>query len=80
MSTTSQHSHHVVRAIAPIAAALVIMVLGAMPSSARPDIGPPVPNVSHPGSCLLERVGTQFVRCDNLTGNGVPAPAFISER
>ena len=38
---------------------------------------------SHPAAsvavCPLERVGTQFVRCDNLTGNGVPAPLFIPE-
>jgi hypothetical protein len=25
----------------------------------------------------LERVGTQFVRGDNLTGAGVPAPAWV---
>lgn len=27
--------------------------------------------------CPLERLADQFVRCDNLTGGGVPAPAFI---
>jgi hypothetical protein len=25
-------------------------------------------------------VGTQFVACDELTGNGVPAPAWVDER
>jgi hypothetical protein len=32
------------------------------------------------GNCPLERVGTQFVRCDYLTGDGVPAPAWVPER
>jgi hypothetical protein len=31
------------------------------------------------GNCPLERVGTQFVRCDNLTGAGVPAPSWVPE-
>lgn len=42
--------------------------------------GPPPPTsvtMSLPGTCALERVGTQFVRCDNLTGAGAPAPTYI---
>lgn len=27
--------------------------------------------------CWLARVGTQFVRCDDLTGNGVRAPLWV---
>lgn len=80
MSSTSHNSPHVVRTLAPIAAALVVIAVGATPSSARPESGPPVARVGHAGECLLQRVGTQFVRCDNLTGNGVPAPAHISQR
>lgn len=30
--------------------------------------------------CPLERIGTQLVRCDNLTGAGVQAPAWIPEQ
>ncbi len=30
-------------------------------------------------SCRLERVGTQLVHCDNLTGAGVQAPTWIPE-
>lgn len=30
-------------------------------------------------TCPLRRLDTQFVRCDLLTGAGVPAPAFIPE-
>lgn len=38
--------------------------------------GPVVPDYSN---CQLKRIGTQFVRCDNLTGNGVPAPSWVPE-
>ena len=30
--------------------------------------------------CLLERIGTQLVRCDNLTGTGAAAPVWIPEQ
>ncbi len=30
--------------------------------------------------CPLERIGDQFVRCDNLTGAGVPAPWYVPEQ
>jgi hypothetical protein len=29
--------------------------------------------------CPLERIADQFVRCDNLTGNGVPAPWYVPQ-
>jgi hypothetical protein len=31
------------------------------------------------GNCPLDRVGTQYVRCDNLTGAGVSAPSWVPE-
>ncbi len=31
-------------------------------------------------TCPLRRVATTFVRCDDLTGNSVPAPTWILER
>jgi hypothetical protein len=30
--------------------------------------------------CPLERIADQFVRCDNLTGAGVPAPSYVPEQ
>jgi hypothetical protein len=30
--------------------------------------------------CPLERIGSQLVRCDNLTGAGVPAPYWVPEQ
>ena len=35
---------------------------------------------SSPGRCLLERIGDQLVRCDNLTGAGAVAPPRIPEQ
>ena len=40
----------------------------------------PLDSAGHADACLLQRVGTQFVRCDDLTGNGVTAPAYLPER
>ncbi len=77
MSSTNLKTHHVARALAPIAAALVLISLGAAPSFARSDLGTHIPPTDHAGGCRLQRVGAQFVRCDSLTGNGVAAPAWI---
>lgn len=30
--------------------------------------------------CPLDRIADQFVRCDNLTGAGVPAPWYVPEQ
>ncbi len=59
--------------------ATLVLGVGAGPAAARQDAGPAVTHVGA-GQCLLERVGTQYVRCDDNTGNGVPAPAWIPER
>jgi hypothetical protein len=71
---------HLLRVVAPAACALTLLGLTAGPSSARPDAGEPLTIPDGGVQCLLERVGTQFVRCDVNTGNGVPAPAWIPER
>lgn len=65
-----------------VATALTALALGtgAGPAGATQDAGPAVARVGHDGECFLQRVGTQYVRCDNHTGNGVPAPAWVPER
>lgn len=69
------------RLLAAAAATLTLMGLGAGPAAARPDTGPPTTTaVQGDQQCRLERVDQQFTRCDNLTGNGVPAPTWIPER
>lgn len=56
-----------------------VAVLTALFTTAPPVTPPPPPPVGA-AQCLLERVGTQYVRCDNLTGLGVPAPEWIPEQ
>ncbi len=53
---------------------------GQGPAAARQDAGPTAARVDHANVCLLERVGTQYVRCDDNTGNDVPAPTWVAER
>ena len=79
MTSTSPLGTRIIRNVAPIAAALIVIGLGATPSLARPDPGNDIDRANHVGERVLERVGTQRIRCDNLTGNGVPAPSYIPE-
>jgi hypothetical protein len=59
-------------------AASIIAGLAAIPATARPAPGPPVPDrFSSDDNCLLSRVGIQYVKCDNLTGGGVQAPLWV---
>jgi hypothetical protein len=65
---------------------LLVLGTSASPAAARQDPGQVSTKTeqltprAEGASCPLRRVGTQFVRCDNLTGNGVPAPAWVSVR
>jgi len=70
------------RGVATIFAITLVAASQAAPAAARPDPGPkrtPTESVHRAPNCLLERVGTQFVRCGELTGAGVPAPKWIPE-
>lgn len=61
-------------------ASILLLTFNSPLASARPDPVPPVtgvPTSVAPGHCSLMRIGTQLIRCDNLTGAGVPAPLFI---
>ena len=82
-NTSRPQSHRTLRGIVTtIAATALVVGLAALPASARQDPGqtnsPSQANSAH--FCTPERVGTQYVACDNLTGNGVPAPAWVRER
>ena len=82
-----QHQHNpqhqqLTRGIALLATATLTAIAlgaGAGPAAARQDPGPVTTRVGHVGECFLTRVGTQYMRCDNNTGNGVPAPAWVPE-
>jgi hypothetical protein len=72
--------------IATTAAILTVLASSAaFPAVARPlDPDQPAPHRSIGFSdssltCPLSRIDRQLVRCDNLTGAGVPAPLFIPE-
>lgn len=49
-------------------------------AGAVPDQKTPAPSSSVGARCLLERIGTQYVRCDDLTGLGAAAPEWIPEQ
>jgi len=67
---------------APVLGAILIVGGSVAPASAAQDPG--VPSQPHASAsnlnCLLTRIGDQYLRCDNFTGAGVPAPAWIPEQ
>ena len=70
------------RATATAVVTAFLLLAASTGASARPDPGPArivSVDLSTTG-CSLTRVGAQLVRCDDLTGNGVSAPAFVAER
>ncbi|MEU1973265.1 hypothetical protein ABZ477_16555 [Microbacterium sp. NPDC019599] len=71
-----------IRFAALAAGAALLVSLSAAPAAfARPEPQPPSIPVSVYGPYpALERIGTQFVRGDNLTGAGVSAPEWIPEQ
>lgn len=72
---------HQIRLFAATAAAMLPIPLTAMAAPAWVDPGDaPTIAVQAQMTCPLERVDTQLVRCDLLTGNGVPAPPWIPTR
>jgi hypothetical protein len=59
-----------------------VIVAAASPAGASQDPGPLQSSsitLLTGTNCPLERVGTQFVRCDYLTGAGVPAAPWVPE-
>ena len=68
------------RGVPAIATTLLLVALGTLPAAARQNAGTPEPAAPNTYFCALQRVGTQYVACDNLTGDGVPAPGWVDER
>jgi hypothetical protein len=70
------------RVFPTIVTAALVVALGTLPAAARQDPRTGFPEGQAPATyfCAIQRVDTQFVGCDNLTGNGVPAPAWVSKR
>jgi hypothetical protein len=59
---------------------LLVLSIGTMPAGANQRPDQPRAQVIDNAPCSLERVGTQYVKCDLLTGSGVPAPEWIPSR
>jgi hypothetical protein len=76
MSTTKHRLARTTTGIAGLSILTVCLVTG--PAAARQDSGPTPPRIDQ-AHRVLARVGTQYVVGDDLTGNGVPAPAWIPE-
>ncbi len=70
-----------IRGLTATGGLLLAALLTATPATALEDPGPPAGTATQTMfQCPLERVGTQLVRCDDLTGNGATAPAYIPVR
>jgi hypothetical protein len=77
MSRTRVNMH--VRHSGAVIAGVLLLLTGWLPvAMASPPLDPSQP-FPFGNDCPLRRIGTQFVRCDNLTGAGVRAPSWISE-
>ena len=59
------------------AAGVILVLTGGLPTAVAAS--PPDPSRAFSNGCQLERIGTQLVRCDNLTGAGARAPSWIPE-
>ena len=76
----NRQSRQLTRGIALATTAIITALAlgtGAGPAAAGQDVGPAAAPVGHTGECFLTRLGTQYERCDNNTGDGVPAPAWV---
>jgi hypothetical protein len=63
-----------------IATSALILLTTASIALASPNPRPAPTTFRADFSCPLERIGSQLVKCDNLTGNGVPAPAVVPQQ
>jgi hypothetical protein len=72
-----QSQHRLARTATTIAgSSLLALCIVAGPAAARQESGPGAPRIDQAHRSLA-RLGTQYVVGDDLTGNGVPAPAWV---
>ena len=66
--------------VAVAGALLATAAAGSAAARLDPATYPPSEQSVRLGECPLMRIDTQYVRCDDLTGAGVPAPPWIPEQ
>ena len=66
------------RRICAMGAGVLLFLSGWLPAATASPPDPPQ-STAFANGCPLQRIGTQLIRCDNLTGAGVPAPSWIPE-
>ena len=76
------HQHQPLKRMTVVAAAVALIAVAQVTANAAQDPGEPRQTraTETANNCFLTRVEQQFLRCDNLTGAGVPAPLWIPER
>ncbi|MDJ0314601.1 hypothetical protein [Arthrobacter sp. H35-D1] len=74
-------THRALRPASIAIAAVLMAVTVPAPANARPDPGTLEGTVTVVTNhhCKQTRIGTQFVRCDALTGAGTAAPSWVPE-
>jgi hypothetical protein len=80
LSPTSSQEAKLFKRISTILVAVfaALFLFGGLSQATADGSEPNVP--ASYADCPLERIGTQLVRCDNLTGAGVDAPFWIPEQ
>ena len=78
---TMNATHRALRPVSIAIAALLMAVTVPAPANARQDPGTLEGTVTVVTNhqCKQTRIGTQFVRCDALTGAGATAPSWVPE-
>jgi hypothetical protein len=66
------------RRVCAMGAGVLLLLSGWLPVATANPTDPPQ-TIAFTDGCPLQRIGTQLVRCDNLTGAGVRAPSWIPE-
>jgi hypothetical protein len=77
MSRTRVNMH--VRRSGAVVAGVLLLLTGWLPVASASPLPDPSQAIAFGNDCPLRRIGTQYVRCDNLTGAGVRAPSWIPE-
>jgi hypothetical protein len=80
MTPITKHRKRIRGILVTTTLAVALVSHGAPAATARPDPGPAEDPTPADAYCSVERIGRQIVHCDNLSGDGVPAPLWLPQR